>query len=115
MAPDVHDCLHPEVISGWLSLTAWAKILVPTCIAVVMALAGSAILVRVDMADLRSNQSHASERRTDNREELSRLRADLVRLERDNALRQTETLQSLTRLETKMESLTSRQDRNTRR
>ena len=110
MTDPQHECLHPDVIAGWCSLTSWAKVIIPTCVVVIIALASSAIMVRVDMADLRANQAAAAERRADHRDEILRLRTDLLRLERENALRHTDTKQALRGLETKLDYFSSAMD-----
>jgi hypothetical protein len=115
MTDPQHECLHPDVIAGWLSLTRWARILIPICVGIMITLAASAITLRLDVAEVVSDGHHATERSHDNRAEIIRLRTDLVRLERDNALRQTETIQTITRLETTVEVLARREDHRTGR
>ena len=115
MTDQQHECLHPDVIAGWLSLTRWARILIPICVGIMITLAASAITLRLDVAELDSDNGHATERSHDNRAEIVRLRTDLVRLERDNALRQTETIQAITRLETTVDGLCRREEHRTGR
>ena len=110
-----HECLHPDVIAGWLSLTRWARILIPTCILILITLVGAWIALRLQVVDLQGDAAHAQERRLDSRDDIRALRTDLVRLERENSLRLSAIQASIVRLETKVEDQSRRSDADTGR
>jgi hypothetical protein len=98
-------CEHPEVITGWHSLADWAKVLIPTLIAILLTLGGSAVAFAVQARGVETQLTALDAARHEDREEVRRLASDLVRLEREAAVRHTELLQTLARLETQLAEL----------
>jgi hypothetical protein len=103
--PVLTDCETCPPARGLAAFGRWCRVLIPSIVVLCLTVAGGLLALWRADAVRTSEISTLATARTEDREEMRRLRSDLVELERGHALRQEQTIQAITRTQTQLDAI----------